>query len=113
MRNVAAYLLLTLGGNANPTAEDIKGLLGSVGIETDNERVEKLISELSGKNIDEVIAKGVGKLASMPSGGASSASAASVPAAAPAAAPAKGGKPEKKEEPKEESDDEMGFGLFD
>ena len=32
MRYVAAYLLATLGGNANPKTFDIKNILGSVGI---------------------------------------------------------------------------------
>ena len=35
MRHVAAYLLLALGGNENPTADDVTDLLSSVGIEPD------------------------------------------------------------------------------
>ena len=35
MRHVAAYLLLALGGNENPTADDVTELLSSVGIEPD------------------------------------------------------------------------------
>ena len=54
MRNIAAYLLLQAGGNANPTAADIKKLLSVVAIDADEERIEKLISELSGKSIAEV-----------------------------------------------------------
>merc|ERR1711931_559624 len=114
MRYVAAYLLSALGGNSSPEAKDIKKILESVGIEADDTRMEKVISELNGKNVDEVIAQGYGKLASMPAGGAvavaSSASAGG--AAAPAAAEEK--KEEKKAESEEEgSDDDMGFGLFD
>merc|ERR1711887_182089 len=114
MRYVAAYLLYALGGNTNPEAKDIKKILESVGIEIDETRMERVISELNGKNVDEVIAQGYGKLASMPAGGAvavaSSASAGG--AAAPAAAEEK--KEEKKEESEAEgSDDDMGFGLFD
>lgn len=42
MRYVAAYLLAVLGGNANPSAKDIKTILGSVGIEADDERLNKV-----------------------------------------------------------------------
>ena len=54
MRNIAAYLLLQIGGNPNPSAADIKKLLATVGIETDAERLENLISELKGKSTAEV-----------------------------------------------------------
>uniref|UniRef100_A0A4W6EWR9 Large ribosomal subunit protein P2 n=1 Tax=Lates calcarifer TaxID=8187 RepID=A0A4W6EWR9_LATCA len=89
MRYVAAYLLAALGGNENPEAKDIKKILDSVGIEADDTRLDKVISELKGKNVNEVITTGYGKLASMPAGGAvavaSSAAAGSGGAAAPAA----------------------------
>ena len=54
MKHLAAYLLLGLGGNTSPSADDIKGVLDSVGIEADDERLEKLISELKGKDLQEV-----------------------------------------------------------
>lgn len=54
MRHIAAYLLLQIGGNANPSAEDIKRVLVAVGIEADDARLTKLIQELEGKDIDEV-----------------------------------------------------------
>merc|ERR1711970_1069526 len=116
MRYVAAYLLAALGGTDSPQAKDIKKILESVGIEADDERMEKVVTELSGKNVDEVIAQGYGKLASMPAGGAvvvaSSAAVSSGGApAAPAAAAEE--KKEEKKESDEESDDDMGFGLFD
>ncbi|KAG6068776.1 hypothetical protein E4U32_007641 [Claviceps aff. humidiphila group G2b] len=53
MKHLAAYLLLGLGGNASPSAEDIKTVLSSVGIEADADRLTKLISELEGKDISE------------------------------------------------------------
>ncbi|XP_032747330.1 large ribosomal subunit protein P2 isoform X1 [Rattus norvegicus] len=114
MRYVASYLLAALGGNSNPSAKDIKKILDSVGIEADDERLNKVISELNGKNIEDVIAQGVGKLASVPAGGAVAVSAAPG-SAAPAAgsAPAAEEKKDEKKEESEESDDDMGFGLFD
>lgn len=55
MRYVAAYLLATLGGNKDPSAQDIKDILESVGIEADEERLNIVISELKGKDVNEVI----------------------------------------------------------
>ncbi|OLN81091.1 60S acidic ribosomal protein P2 [Colletotrichum chlorophyti] len=111
MKHLAAYLLLGLGGNTSPSAADVKAVLESVGIEADEERLNKLISELEGKDINELIAEGSTKLASVPSGGAGGAAAAG--GAAPAGGAAEETKEEAKEEAKEESDDDMGFGLFD
>jgi len=54
MRHLAAYLLLQIGGNASPSAADVKKVLSAVGIEADDERLEKLIAELSGKDVNEV-----------------------------------------------------------
>lgn len=54
MKHLAAYLLLGLGGNSSPSAEDIKEVLSSVGIEADEERLTSLLSELDGKDINEV-----------------------------------------------------------
>ncbi len=54
MKHLAAYLLLGLAGNTSPSAEDIKGVLESVGIDADEERLDKLIAELKGKDLGEV-----------------------------------------------------------
>ncbi|KAI1847348.1 hypothetical protein JX265_013793 [Neoarthrinium moseri] len=110
MKHLAAYLLLGLGGNTSPSAADVKEVLESVGIEADSERLDKLISELEGKDINELIAEGSSKLASVPSGGAGAAAGG---AAASGGAAAAETKEEEKEEEKEESDEDMGFGLFD
>lgn len=54
MKHLAAYLLLGLAGNTSPSADDVKKVLDSVGIEADSDRLDKLISELSGKDVNEV-----------------------------------------------------------
>lgn len=54
MKHIAAYLLLQNGGNASPSAADVKSLLEVVGIEADNAQLDKLISELEGKDVNEV-----------------------------------------------------------
>ncbi|KAF2682579.1 ribosomal protein 60S [Lentithecium fluviatile CBS 122367] len=112
MKHLAAYLLLGIGGNTSPSASDIKGVLESVGIEADDERLETLLKELEGKDINELIASGSEKLASVPSGGGGGGAAAGG-AAGGGAAPVEEAKAEEKEEEKEESDEDMGFGLFD
>ena len=106
MRYVAAALLAALGGG-EPSAANIKSILSSVGIKADAEKVDKVVAELAGNNIEELIAEGTTKLGSMPSGGgAAAAPAAAAGGDAPAAA--KAPEPESEEE-----DDDMGFGLFD
>lgn len=59
MRYVAAYLLAVLGGKASPQVADIEKILSSVGIEADAEKLKKVIGELNGKAIDDVIASGM------------------------------------------------------
>merc|ERR1712203_383436 len=86
MRYVAAYLLAVLGGNASPSAADISAIISSVGIDADKEKLDKVISELSGKSVEELIAEGSKKLASVPSGGGAAAPAAAGGAAGGAAA---------------------------
>jgi len=65
MRYIAAYLLLQIGGNASPSAADIKKVLGAGGIDVEEERLEKFLAEVKGKSIDELIAAGSSKLASV------------------------------------------------
>ncbi|OWM68986.1 60S acidic ribosomal protein P2-like [Punica granatum] len=115
MKVIAAYLLAVLGGNTNPTAEDIKAILGSVGAEADDDRIEMLLSEVKGKDITELIAAGREKLASVPAGGGVAVAAAAAPAASggDAAPAAESKKEEKAKEPESEEDEDMGLSLFD
>ncbi|XP_018576549.1 60S acidic ribosomal protein P2 [Anoplophora glabripennis] len=113
MRYVAAYLLAVLGGKTNPVAADLEKILSSVGVEADGDRVKKVISELNGKSIDDVIAQGREKLSSMPVGGGGAAAPVAAAVAAPAAEEKKEAKKEEKKEESESDDDDMGFALFD
>jgi len=54
MKHLAAYLLLGIAGNTDPSESDIKGVLSSVGIDADDDRLSKLIEELKGKDIGSV-----------------------------------------------------------
>eukprot|EP01026_Neomeris_dumetosa_P079897 TRINITY_DN87794_c0_g1_i1.p3 TRINITY_DN87794_c0_g1~~TRINITY_DN87794_c0_g1_i1.p3 ORF type:complete len:118 (+),score=51.74 TRINITY_DN87794_c0_g1_i1:559-912(+) len=117
MRVVAAYLLAVLGGNTSPSADDIQHILGSVGIEAEEDRLELLLKEMKGKDIHDVLALGREKLSAVPSGGgmvAAGGGGAAPAGGAGGAAPAEEKKEEEKEEEEEEeSDEDMGFSLFD
>ncbi|CAF3299197.1 unnamed protein product [Rotaria sp. Silwood2] len=123
MRYAAAYVLATLAGNTNPDVSTISKILGSVGIDCDNTKAQKVIDACKGKNVDQIIEEGTKKLSSLPVGGASVAStggsAATTTTTTPAASAGKAAakeEPKKEEKKKEESDeegDDMVFGLFD
>ena len=108
MRYIAAALLLAQAGE-EVNAANITKVLGSVGVEVDKTNLDIVLKNIDGKSLDELMAEGSAKLASV-GGGAGAAVAAPAAAADAGAAPAK---EEKKEEPEEEEDDDMGFGLFD
>ena len=106
MRYAAAYVLATLAGNSSPDASSISKILGSVGIECDNGKAQKVIEACKGKSIDQIIEEGTKKLSSLPAAGPAPASGGAA-AAAPADAKKGPAKEEaKKEEKKEESDGE-------
>jgi large subunit ribosomal protein LP2 len=110
MRFIAAYLLATLGGNPSPTKDDVRAILGSVGAEVEEAKLEMLFKEVEGKDLAELLAAGREKLAFASAGAA--AMDASSPAAAAGAAEEKKEKVEEKEEEEDEEDLDM-FSLFD
>merc|ERR1719373_628384 len=84
-------------------AEKIEKILGSVGVECDKKNMDLVLNNIKGKNLEELIAEGAEKLASVGGGcggGAAPAAAAAASEDAPAAK-----KEEKKEESEEEDDD--------
>ena len=113
MKHVAAYLLLVLGGKTSPTAADVKHVLESVHAKADDASLDKLISELSGKDVEALIAEGNKKLASVSVAAAPAAGGAAPAAAAAAPAAAGGKKEEAKKAPEPEEEEDMGFSLFD
>merc|ERR1712014_301292 len=105
MKYVAAYLLAAQSGSA-PSKDAVTKILESIGADIESDKLDKVFSELDGKNVDDVISEGMSLLASVPSGGAAPA------AAAGGAAEAAPAEEEKKESSEEESDSDMGFDLF-
>merc|ERR1712019_119498 len=69
MKYVAAYLLAAQSGSA-PSKDQVTKILESIGADIEADKLDKVFSELDGKNVDEVISEGMGLLASVPSGGA-------------------------------------------
>ncbi|XP_040842375.1 60S acidic ribosomal protein P2-like [Ochotona curzoniae] len=111
---IASFLLAALGSNALPSAKDITKILGSVGINADDDWFNKVLSELKGRNIKDVVAQGISKLDSEQRGGTVAESAAPG-AVEPAAAMVPKAVEQKKQKKKEseELDNDMGFGLLD
>jgi large subunit ribosomal protein LP2 len=54
MKYLAAYCLSALSGNGSPSAEDLKKILTSVGVEVDAEKVSTVVNALKGKELHEV-----------------------------------------------------------
>jgi large subunit ribosomal protein LP2 len=115
MRYAAAYVLAILGGNSNPDVTAISKILGSVGVDCDNTKAQKVVDACKGKDVEQIIAEGTKKLSSLPTGGGGAvAASAGAPAAAAATTDAKKGgakeeakKPEKKKEESDEEGDDM------
>merc|ERR1712071_66916 len=96
MKYVSAFLLAALSGSA-PDKKQVTKALESIGVEIDDAKLSKICEELEGKDINEIIAGGMSKLATASSGGGASVA---------GGAAAEGGA--KKEEEKEEEEEEEG-----
>lgn len=51
-----------------PQLQGCEKILGSAGISVDNDQLHKVIRELKRKNVPDIMAQGVGKLARAPAG---------------------------------------------
>lgn len=111
MRYAAAYVLATLAGNTSPDATTLSKILGSVGIECDNGKAQKVIEACKGKSIDAIIAEGTKKLSSLPAGGAAPANGGAGTTTTAVTTDAKKGaakdEPKKEEKESEEEGDDM------
>merc|ERR1712154_184594 len=68
MKEVVAFMLARMGGNENPSKEDVSAILAAVGIKAEADKLDALFSDL-GKldcTVDEAINKGMDKLAVIP-----------------------------------------------
>lgn len=110
MRELAAYLLAVIGGNEKPDAAAVTKILDSVGIKPDQEALDRVISQLEGKDIDELITQGKEKLATIGGGVGGGAAASTGGAAAGGAAAEEAAAPEPESE--SDSDDEVSVSLL-
>ena len=109
MRYAAAFVLATLAGNNQPDASTISKILGSVGIECDQGKAQKVVQACQGKSIEQIIDEGMKKLSSLPAAGPAAPAAGGAAQAATTDAKKGGAKEEPKKEekkPAKESDDE-------
>jgi ribosomal protein L12E/L44/L45/RPP1/RPP2 len=58
MKLIAAYALLVISGNEAPTAEQVTAVVAAAGGEVDETVLATLFSDLEGKSIHELLAKG-------------------------------------------------------
>jgi len=115
MRQIAAYLLAVLGGNNNPTVEDLKKIYAAAGVEADEESTKKVVEELKGKNVYELMKAGSSKLATFGGAGRGASAptgATSAPTGATTSAPTETKKEEAKEEEKAEEESQSMGDLF-
>ena len=112
LKYCAAYLMAVLAGNESPSAADIQKILESVEAEYDSEIAEKLVSELSGKAVDEIIKEGKEKLKGFGGGGGGAPAAGAAAGGGGGAAAGGAAKEEKKVVEEEEEEEEMDFDLF-
>mmetsp|Transcript_99762 Transcript_99762/g.282310 ORF Transcript_99762/g.282310 Transcript_99762/m.282310 type:complete len:115 (+) Transcript_99762:79-423(+) len=111
LKYVAAYLLSVLGGKETPTAADIQKILESVESEYDEAIASKLVGELEGKTIHEIIKGGKEKLKGFGGGGGGPAVGGAAGGGGGDDKPKEEAKAEKKVEEEEEEED-MDFDLF-
>jgi len=106
MKVIAGYMLAVAAGSDSPSVNDVKKIYESVGIEmTDDEhkRLEELVEEMVGKDINEILAAGNETLKTVPmGGGGGGGGGAAAGGAAPAAGGAAAAAPEEEEEEEEE-----------
>merc|ERR1711974_78745 len=69
MKTIAAYLLAVLGGNKTPSEDDVKRILEAAAANVDAEAISKVVSELSGKSVYDVMDEGAGRLVAVSTGG--------------------------------------------
>jgi len=111
MKHLAAYLLLVLGGNESPSAEDVTKALASVGIESDSVALDRLLSDIEGKDIDSLIASGSKLMASFGGGGGGGGGAAAGGAASSSGGAAAAAAPKEEEKKEEEEEMDLGGGM--
>jgi len=62
MKYLAAYALLVLGGNAEPTGDDVKKVLSEIGSNSEEPKILALLAAVKGKKLHEIISSGLSQV---------------------------------------------------
>merc|ERR1719204_2416416 len=108
MKHISAYTLLKVGGNDNPTKEEVANLLKEVGVKVDDSACDAFFKAMDGKKFADVLAAGTTKLETACAGAGGGGGGGGGDTAAGGAAAA----PEPEEESSSESAQGGGGGLF-
>ena len=76
MKHIAAFALLVLGGNEQPTAADVEKVLKDSGVKAEPDKIAAMIAAFNGRNFHQMVEGGLAKMASMGSAAAAPAGAA-------------------------------------
>jgi ribosomal protein L12E/L44/L45/RPP1/RPP2 len=68
MIEVAALMLCKIGGQSG-SSEEIKAVLEAAGLEANDELITKLVGDVEGKDLSEILAEGMTKVKDIPLGG--------------------------------------------
>eukprot|EP01054_Gregarina_sp_Poly1_P002885 Gregarina_sp_Poly_1__2884@NODE_1803_length_3302_cov_190_013910_g689_i1_p6_GENE_NODE_1803_length_3302_cov_190_013910_g689_i1NODE_1803_length_3302_cov_190_013910_g689_i1_p6_ORF_typecomplete_len115_score37_18Ribosomal_60s/PF00428_19/2_6e22Sporozoite_P67/PF05642_11/0_017DUF3824/PF12868_7/0_047FHIPEP/PF00771_20/0_04_NODE_1803_length_3302_cov_190_013910_g689_i116491993 len=112
LKHVAAMMLCHYAGTTI-SVDALKKVIGAIGGDFEEDIARQLVQSVEGKDINEVLSIGLGKLSAAPVAGAGTVAASTGGAAAAAGAAAEEKEEKKEEEEQESEDDDMGFGLFD
>jgi len=107
MQEIAALLLCKLGGQEG-SADEVKAVLEAAGLSANEDQLTKLLGDLDGKDVNELLAAGAAQIKDVPFGGGGGGGGGGAAAGAAAgAAPVV----EEKEEEKEEEEMDLGGGM--
>ena len=69
MKHQAAYSLLFLSGNANPTQDQVEKFMKASGVSCDKATLTTFFKQIEGKSVTELVKAGSKKHVKMPTGG--------------------------------------------
>ncbi len=107
MQEAAAYILLVLGGNESPSADDISKVIAASGAEANEDKIATLVGDMEGKSVGDLLSEGMEKLKDVPMGGSGGGGGGAAAAGGDAAAEV-----EEEEEVEEEAGMEDAIDMF-
>lgn len=65
MKYLAAYCLLSLGGNESPSEDDLRNFFKKIDSEVNEDQLKAVVSQLKGKKLHELCTEGASQLGSL------------------------------------------------